>query len=69
MSVIWNWLAVNGGTVLVCALILALMAGLILLLIRDKKKGKSCCGGCSGCAMQGSCHYKSGALGKDSDKS
>ena len=56
MSAIWNWLCVNGGTVLVCALILGMMAGLILVMIRDKKKGKSCCGGCSGCAMRGSCH-------------
>lgn len=56
MSLILSWLAANAGTILVCALLLAMIAGLIYKLIRDKKRGKSCCGGCSGCAMQGACH-------------
>lgn len=55
MSLILSWLAANAGTILVCALLLAMVAGLICLLIRDKKRGKSCCGGCGGCAMQGAC--------------
>lgn len=45
----------NWGTIIVCALIVAAMAGLVYSLIKDKKKGKTCCGGCSGCAMSGSC--------------
>lgn len=45
----------NWGTIIVCALIVAAVAGLIYSLIKDKKKGKTCCGGCSGCAMSGSC--------------
>ena len=58
MSLIFGWLAANIGTILVCALILAMVTGLIYGLIRDKKKGKSaCCGGCSGCAMRGQCHH------------
>lgn len=57
MSAVFTWLAANMGTILVCALLVAMVVGLICLLVRDKKKGKSsCCGGCNGCAMQGSCH-------------
>ena len=28
----------------------------IRVMIRDKKAGKGCCGGCSGCAHSCSCH-------------
>ncbi len=53
------WLAQNIGTVLVCAVLIAVFALLIRSLVRDKKKGKSsCCGGCAGCAMAGQCHGK-----------
>ena len=43
------------------AIILALLGGVVALIIRgiikNKKSGKSGCGcGCSGCAMNGSCH-------------
>lgn len=44
-----------GGTILVCAIIAAVMVLLVRSLIKDKKKGKTCCGGCAGCAMSGSC--------------
>ena len=59
MSLILGWLAANIGTILVCTLLLAMVVGLIYGLVRDKKKGKSCCGGCSGCSMQGVCHHAS----------
>ena len=60
MSFILSWLSANWGTIVVCALLLAMVSGLIYKLIRDKKRGKSsCCGGCSGCAMQGTCHQPS----------
>ena len=42
--------------------VLALVVGLVIVgMIRDKKKGKSCgCGSCKGCSMAGSCSSRSG---------
>ena len=52
-----TWLSQNVGTILVCAVIIAVFALLIRSLIRDRKKGKSsCCGGCAGCANACHCH-------------
>ena len=34
----------------------AIIALIIKGMIKDRKKGGSCCGGCSGCAMKGACH-------------
>lgn len=65
MAFILSWLTANAGTIFVCALLLAMVAGLILVLIRDKKRGKSCCGGCSGCAMQGACNQSKSPSRKD----
>ncbi len=51
------WLAANLGTIVVCALVLAVSALAVRGLIRDKKQGKSPCGSsCSGCAGCGGCH-------------
>lgn len=53
-----EWLSQNIGTIIVCAVIVAGCALLIRSLIRDKKKGKSLCGGnCAGCP--GACHCHS----------
>ena len=47
-----EWLSQNLGTIIVCAVIIAGCALLVWSLIRDKKKGKSLCGGnCGSCAM------------------
>ena len=55
------WLLQNIGTVLVCAVLVAVFALLIRSLVRDRKKGKSsCCGGCAGCAMAEHCHGRRG---------
>jgi hypothetical protein len=33
------------------------VAGVIVSMVRNKRKGKSSCGcGCAGCSMNGSCH-------------
>ncbi len=57
MGIIVTWLSANWGTILVCALLVALVAGLVYKLIKDKKQGKSTCScGCSGCAMKDQCH-------------
>ena len=35
----------------------AVVAAIVIHLVRNKKKGKSSCGcGCGGCPMNGSCH-------------
>lgn len=45
------------GTVIVSAVLLAVIFIAVRTLIKDKKKGKSSCGsGCASCAMNGKCH-------------
>ena len=56
MNAILSWLAAWWPTVLICMALIALVALLIYGLIRDKKKGSSCCGGCGHCPMSGQCH-------------
>lgn len=52
-----KWLICHWGTMLVCLLILLAVTAVVYVLRRDKKQGKSSCGGgCAGCAMRGSCH-------------
>lgn len=54
-----TWLTENLGTILICAVLLAVVAAILVYLIRSRKRGKSSCGcGCSGCPMSGSCHPK-----------
>ena len=53
------WFSENIGTILICAVLLAVVAAIIVGLVRDRKKGKSSCGcGCANCPMSGSCHPK-----------
>ena len=49
------------GTFIVGAILIIIVGLIVAGMIRDKKKGKSTCGGscghgCGGCAMNGSCH-------------
>ena len=54
------WLGENMATVIICAILIAVVAAIIVGMVRDKKKGKSSCGcGCANCPMSGSCHPKS----------
>ena len=53
----FEWIAGNIGTILICLVLIAVVAAIICGLIRDKKRGKSSCGaGCAHCAMHGECH-------------
>ena len=46
-----TWIAENGGTIIVCVILAVIAAAIVWKLIRDKKAGKSSCGGnCSHCA-------------------
>ena len=53
------WLTANLATIMIGAVLLAVISLIIASLIRDKKKGKSSCGcGCRDCPMDGACHEK-----------
>ena len=52
------WLAANWINILLCAAVILLVGGILRSMIRDRKAGKSSCGGncgsCGGCT-KGSC--------------
>lgn len=51
------WISANIGTILISLALLAIVAAIIMVMRKDKKKGKSSCGGnCGHCPMGGSCH-------------
>ena len=48
------WIAKNIGTILICLVLILIVAAIIRSIVKDKKAGKSSCGGnCSHCG--GSC--------------
>ena len=50
------WLAQNLGTMLISIVLIALIALIMRSMIRDKKMGKSTCGGnCASCKMCAAC--------------
>ena len=52
-----NFLSENIGTIVVLLILVAIVAAIIYQMRKDKKSGKSTCGGnCSGCANSGACH-------------
>lgn len=64
-----TWLTQNIGTIVILA-VLAVIFGLMLYsLIRDKKAGKSSCGGgCAGCANACYCHSRAASKDPSSKK-
>ena len=53
------WLAQNYGSIIVFTVLSAIVALIVIFMIRNKKKGKSACscgGACGGCPMAGKCH-------------
>ena len=50
-----NWIAANSGDIIVLSVLALVVTAVILGMLRDKKKGKGCCGGCSGCSAAGGC--------------
>ena len=55
----FTWISENIGTIFIGAILAAVVAAVIVHMVRNKKRGRSSCGcGCSGCAMNGSCHPK-----------
>lgn len=52
-----SWLTENLSTLLISLVLLAVILSISLYLIRQRKAGKSSCGGsCAHCAMHGRCH-------------
>lgn len=52
-----NGIMENAGTIIVSLLLAGVVYAIIRTLRRDKKQGKSACGGkCGCCPMSGSCH-------------
>lgn len=53
------WLTENIATIIICAVLIAVVSAIIVCMIKNKKKGKSSYGcGCADCPMSGSCHPK-----------
>ncbi len=56
----WTWLLENLATILISAVLLAVIAAIIVHLAHNRRAGKTSCGcGCSSCPMEGKCHPKS----------
>ena len=54
-----QWICENIGTIAVGLVLLAVVILVVRIMVRDKKQGKSSCGGnCAGCAGCGCCHNK-----------
>ena len=55
----FEWIGKNIGTILIAAVLAALVALIIVKLVSDRKKGRSSCGcGCEACALHDTCHAK-----------
>lgn len=51
------WLTENIATIIICAVLIAVVSAIIVSMIKNKKKGKSSCGcGCADCPMNDNCH-------------
>ena len=51
------WLMDNLGTIAAGLVVIALIAAVVVIMVHNKKKGKSTCGcNCSNCPMGDSCH-------------
>lgn len=51
------WILGNIATIIICAVLIAVVAAIIVGMVKNKKKGRSSCGcGCSDCPLGGSCH-------------
>ncbi len=51
-----TWIMANLGTILITLVLILIVTGIIFTLIRDKKQGRSSCGGnCAHCKMCTAC--------------
>ncbi|MBQ7129257.1 MAG: FeoB-associated Cys-rich membrane protein [Clostridia bacterium] len=55
----FNWIAENIGTIIVCLILIAIVTAIIIFQVKQKREGKSSCGAnCAHCALNGKCHTK-----------
>ena len=53
-----NLISENAGTIIVALVLIGIVSAVIIVMYRDKKKGKSVCGGnCGHCPMSAACHH------------
>ena len=51
------WISENIATIIICAVLIAIVGSIIIGMIRNRKRGKSSCGcGCTSCPMSDVCH-------------
>lgn len=51
------WISENLATIIITLVLVAIVTAIIIAMRKDKKAGKSSCGGnCAHCAMAGKCH-------------
>ncbi len=52
-----TWLSDNLATIVVAAILLAIVVLIIVKMVRDRRNGKNSCGcGCESCPSRGVCH-------------
>lgn len=57
-----EWLAANWVNIIILAVVGGLITLAVIMMIKDKKAGKSSCGcNCAKCAMAGKCHSQTKA--------
>ena len=55
----FTWIMENVATIIISGILILAVAAVIVHMVGSRRKGKSSCGcGCSGCAMNGTCHPK-----------
>lgn len=55
----FDWISANLSTIIISAILLAIVILISVYLYNQKKKGKSSCGcNCEHCALHGQCHGK-----------
>lgn len=54
-----DFIVQNIANIIICLILAAVLIGISVHLIRNKRNGKTSCGcGCSDCSMNGICHGK-----------
>ena len=54
----FSWIIENLATIVICLALAAVVVLIIVGMVKNKRRGKTSCGGCQSCPMSGSCHRK-----------
>lgn len=56
----FHWISENTGNIIAMVILAAVVAAIVINLVKQKKRGKSSCGcSCGSCPMKNSCHSNS----------